>query len=96
VRVLGSRAVELMRTNQSGMLHSKTGLGFGFGFQTVDRYGADGMAGVGAFGWSGAYGTKYQVDPKSGMVVVLMIQLMPNGTDIQPKFMNAVYQAVVE
>jgi len=85
-----------MTTNQTGLLHSKEGLGFGFGFQTVDRYGADGMAGVGAFGWGGAYGTKYQVDPKSGMVVVLMIQMLPNGTDIQQKFMTSVYQAVVE
>jgi CubicO group peptidase (beta-lactamase class C family) len=96
VRVLGPRAVGLMTTNQSGDLHSKTGLGFGFGFETVDRYGADGLAAVGAFGWGGAYGTKYQVDPKSRMVLVLMIQLMPNGTDIQTKFMNAVYQALVD
>jgi CubicO group peptidase (beta-lactamase class C family) len=94
VRILGSRAVQLMTTNQAGTLHSSNGLGFGFGFQTVDRYGASGMAGVGAFGWGGAYGTTYQVDPKSGMVVVLMIQLMPNATDIQPKFMTSVYQAL--
>jgi len=96
VRVLGPRAVGLMTSNQSGTLHSSTGLGFGFGFQTVDRYGASGMAAVGAFGWSGAYGTTYQVDPKSRMVVVLMIQMMPNGTDIQSKFMTSVYQSLVE
>ena len=96
VRVLGLRAVGLMTSNQSGTLHSTTGLGFGYGFQTADRYGALGMAAVGAFGWSGAYGTTYQVDPKSRMVLVLMIQLMPNRTDIQPKFMTSVYQALVE
>jgi len=96
VRVLGPRAVGLMTSNQSGTLHSSTGLGFGFGFQTVDRYGASGMAAVGAFGWSGAYGTTYQVDPKSRMVVVLMVQMMPNGTDIQSKFMTSVYQSLVE
>ena len=95
VRILGSRTVELMTTNQSGSLHSTTGLGFGLGFETVDRYGASGMAGVGAFGWGGAYGTTYQVDRESGLVVVLMIQLMPNGTDIQPKYSTAVYQALV-
>ncbi len=94
VRILGPRAVALMTTNQSGTLHSTAGLGFGFGFQTVDRYGASGMAGTGAFGWGGAYGTSYQVDPESGLVVVLMIQLMPNSTDIQPKFNTAVYQAL--
>jgi CubicO group peptidase (beta-lactamase class C family) len=95
VRILAPRTVELMTTNQSGTLHSKDGLGFGLGFETVDRYGASGMAGVGAFGWGGAYGTLYQVDPKSRAVIVLMLQLMPNGTDIQPKFMTSVYQALV-
>ena len=95
IRILGSRTVELMTTNQSGSLHSTTGLGFGLGFETVDRYGASGMAGVGAFGWGGAYGTTYQVDRESGLVVMLMIQLMPNGTDIQPKYSTAVYQALV-
>ena len=83
-----------MTTKQSGTLHSTTGLGFGLGFQTVDRYGASGLAGVGAFGWGGAYGTTYQVDPQSHLVIVLMIQLMPNATDIQPKFTAAVYQAL--
>ena len=94
VRILSPRAVELMTTNQSGTLHSGTGLGFGLGFETVDRYGAGGMAGVGAFGWGGAYGTVYQVDRASHMVLVLMIQLMPNTTDIQDKFKTLVYQAV--
>jgi CubicO group peptidase (beta-lactamase class C family) len=95
VRILGPRAVDLMTTNQSGTLHSTTGLGFGLGFETVDRYGASGMAGVGAFGWSGAYGTWYQVDRQSHTVLVLMIQLMPNATDIQTKFSTLVYQALV-
>lgn len=96
VRLLSPRTVKLMTTNQSGTLHSTTGLGFGYGFETVDRYGADGLAAVGAFGWGGAYGTKYQVDPESRLVVVLMIQLMPNTTDIQPKYLSSVYQALVE
>jgi CubicO group peptidase (beta-lactamase class C family) len=95
VRILAPRTVDLMTTNQSGTLHSTTGLGFGFGFQTVDRYGASGMAGVGAFGWGGAYGTWYQVDRQSHMVIILMIQLMPNATDIQPKFSNVVYQSLL-
>ena len=96
VRILAPRTVQLMTTNQSGTLHSDTGLGFGYGFETVDRYGASLEAGVGAFGWGGAYGTKYQVDPQSHMVVVLMLQLMPNSTDIQDKFFTSVYQAVVD
>jgi CubicO group peptidase (beta-lactamase class C family) len=93
VRILSPRTVELMTTNQSGTLHSTEGLGFGLGFETVDRYGASGMASVGSFGWGGAYGTLYQVDRQAHLVTVLMIQLMPNKTDIQQKFMATVYQA---
>ena len=95
VRILSPRAVELMTTNQAGVLHSETGLGFGYGFETVDRYGAKEMAAVGAFGWGGAYGTTYQVDKQARMVMVLMIQLMPNATDIQPKFYQLVYQSLL-
>lgn len=94
VRILSPRAARLMHTNQSGTLHSNTGLGFGYGFEVVDRYGAKGLAGPGAFGWGGAYGTTYQVDPESRLVVVFMMQLMPNTTDVQPKFMNVVFQAL--
>jgi CubicO group peptidase (beta-lactamase class C family) len=95
IRILGPRAVELMTTNQTGQLHSAAGLGFGFGFETVDRYGAKGMASVSSFGWGGAYGTTYQVDRLGRLVVVLMIQLMPSHIDLEPKFYNVVYQALV-
>lgn len=96
VRILGPRAVALMTTNQVGELHSTNGLGFGLGFQTTDRLGANGMDEVGAFGWSGAYGTSYRVDPASGLVAVLMIQMTPNRTDIQATFPSLVYQAFVK
>jgi CubicO group peptidase (beta-lactamase class C family) len=94
VRVLAPRTVELMTTNQSGTLHSATGLGFGFGFETTDRYGANGLDSVGAYGWSGAYGSVYRVDPKSRLVLVLMIQVLPNTSDIGNRFPTLVYQAL--
>jgi CubicO group peptidase (beta-lactamase class C family) len=93
-RILGPRAVALMRTNQVGELHSKTGQGFGYGFQTIDRYGANGLEGVGSFGWGGAYGSVYRVDPQAKLTSVLMIQLMPNDTDTREKFLTLVYQAL--
>jgi CubicO group peptidase (beta-lactamase class C family) len=96
VRILAPRTVELMNTNQSGAIHSATGLGFGFGFETVDRYGAGGLAGVGAFRWGGAYSTTYEVDPQSRTVMVFMMQLMPDSTDTQAKFKTAVYQAILD
>lgn len=96
VRILSPRAVTLMTTNQVGTLHSTTGLGFGLGFETVERYGANGMGSVGSYGWGGAYGTRYHVDPEARLVMVLMIQLLPNTTDLREKFSNVVYQALLD
>jgi CubicO group peptidase (beta-lactamase class C family) len=96
VRLLAPRTVQLMTTNQIGTLHSTTGLGFGYGFETTDRYGANGMDSVGAFGWGGAYGTMYRVDPQARLAILLMIQLVPNTTDIREKFPTLVYQALVD
>ena len=94
VRVLGPRAIRLMSTNQSGTLHSTTGLGFGMGFETTERYGANGMDTEGSFGWGGAYGSVYRVNPEAKLVMVLMIQMIPNATDIREVFPDLVYQAL--
>jgi CubicO group peptidase (beta-lactamase class C family) len=94
-RILAPRSVALMTTNQIGDIYDKPGMGFGFGFETVESYGASGMEAPGSFGWGGAYGTNYRVDPTSGLVVVLMIQLMPNGVDFREKFASMVYQSLL-
>ena len=39
-RIMSSRAVALMTTNQIGTIRPTNGLGFGYGFETTDRYGA--------------------------------------------------------
>jgi CubicO group peptidase (beta-lactamase class C family) len=96
-RILGPKTVELMTTNQTGTLFSQTGLGFGLGFQITERPGADGrIESVGTFGWGGAYGSQYEVDPKERLVLVFMIQQLPNRSDIGAKFPMLVYQAIVE
>jgi CubicO group peptidase (beta-lactamase class C family) len=85
-----------MTTNQIGTLHSPNGLGFGLGFETTDRYGANGMDSVGSFGWSGAYGSMYRVDPNARLTIVMMTQVLPNASDIGQRFPTLVYQALVE
>jgi len=95
-RILAPHTVDLMTTNQSGTLHSTTGLGFGYGFQTVDRYGANGLASVGTYGWGGAYGSLYFVDPKERIVAVFMINQVPLRHDLRAKFATLVYQALVK
>jgi CubicO group peptidase (beta-lactamase class C family) len=51
---------------------------------------------VGTFGWGGAYGSIYKVDPKEGLVIVFMINQLPNRSDIAGKFPTLVYQALVD
>jgi CubicO group peptidase (beta-lactamase class C family) len=48
----------------------------------------------GTFGWSGAYGTHFWIDPKEKIVGVLMAQTA--NQEIRPDLENAVMQAVVE
>jgi CubicO group peptidase (beta-lactamase class C family) len=85
-----------MTTNQIGTIRNTNGLGYGYGFETTDRYGARDLEAVGAFGWGGAYGSNYRVDPASKLVLVMMIQLRPNTTDLGTRFPTLVYQAFVD
>jgi CubicO group peptidase (beta-lactamase class C family) len=71
-----------------------SGLGFGLGFETTDRYGANGLDSAGAYGWSGAYSSTYRVDPEAHLVIVFMVQILPNTTDLGRKFPTLVYQAL--
>jgi CubicO group peptidase (beta-lactamase class C family) len=96
VRILAPKTVALMTTNLVGTLHSATGLGHGLAFETVDQAGAGGLSSVGSFGWGGAYGSWYRVDPTERLTMVLMIQMFPNNTDVRTKFPTMVYQALTE
>ena len=98
-RLLGSRTVDLMGSNHVGDLYEKAGSpGMGFGL-TVDVV-LDGVAArgdhrsTGSFGWLGAFGTTYWVDPTEELTAILMVQT-PGGP-LRADFQNAVMQAVVD
>ncbi|HEY5809533.1 MAG TPA: serine hydrolase domain-containing protein [Povalibacter sp.] len=94
-RILSPRSVALMHTNQIGTLY-RTGAGFGLGFEVVGQYGSGGMGAPGNYGWGGAYGSLYRIDPQSNMTIVMMVQLMPNNTDFRDKFLNLVYSSILQ
>ena len=92
-RYLSDHAVALMRTNQVGTLHG-TAAGFGLGFETVEQYGAADLASRGAYGWGGAYSTSYRIDPAEGLILVFMINQLPNNKDVATRFQTMVYAAL--
>jgi CubicO group peptidase (beta-lactamase class C family) len=96
VRILSPRSVDLMTSNQIPTIYGQNGKGFGLGFETVERVGANGYYSVGSFGWGGAYGSTYMVDPAERMVVVFMINQMPMRADVAGKFPTLVYQALTD
>lgn len=96
-RILSPKTVVLMTSNQVGTLFSSTGMGFGLGFSIVERVGADNTpSSLGTWGWGGAYGSQYRVDPKERIVLVLMLNQLPNRSDVASRFPNLVYQALVK
>lgn len=96
-RYMAPHTVALMTTNQLGALYGTgTGTGFGLGFETVEQYGATGMASRGTYGWGGAYGSNYKVDPVEGLVIVVMMNQLPNTSDVVARFQTMVYAALVE
>jgi len=95
VRILSPQTVALMTTNQTGTLFPANGEGFGLGFSILERLGADNsLYSVGSFGWGGAYGSQYMVDPKQGIVLVFMLNQLPDRSDTSAKFPTLVYQAL--
>ncbi len=96
VRILSPRMVDLMTTDQIGTLYSPAGMGFGLGFEITETLGANGLTSPATFGWGGAYGSTYKVDPAERLVMVFMLNQVPNRTDIASKFPTLVYQALTD
>ena len=71
------------------------GEGYGLSVRVVTNHAARGtMLSDGTFGWSGAQGTHFFVDPKEALVGVLMVQTS-NG-EIQRDFEDLVAQSIVD
>jgi CubicO group peptidase (beta-lactamase class C family) len=95
-RILSPQTVALMTTNQTGTLFGSNGQSFGLGFSIVERLGADNtLFSVGSYGWGGAYGSQYRVDPAQRVVLVFMLNQLPNRSDVAAKFPTLVYQALI-
>ena len=97
-RVLSRKSVELMTVDHLNGIEFAPGQGFGLGFSVVTDLGARGQPGtVGEFGWGGAYHSTYWVDPREGLVVAYLTQLIPaNELDDHAKLRALIYQALMD
>jgi CubicO group peptidase (beta-lactamase class C family) len=97
-RILAPSTVELMTVSHLNEIKYNPGMGFGLGFSVCEELGDRGAPGsVGEYGWGGAYGSTYWVDPKEDLVVVYFKQLTPtNNLDDQNKLRALIYQALVK
>jgi CubicO group peptidase (beta-lactamase class C family) len=50
----------------------------------------------GSFGWGGAYGTNFWIDPKEQLVGIIMIQMQGGSAETRRDFQTAVMQSIVE
>lgn len=102
-RLLSPKTIVFMASNHVGELFDDArfngypgrGVGFGLSVSVMqDPAAAEMRVSPGAFGWNGAFGTKFWVDPKENMIEILMMQT-PNP-QIHHDFENAVMQALTE
>lgn len=98
-RLLGSKTVEWMAspfvpdTTQG----RPAGRAYGLSVQVVtDPVRAGYRVSSGSFGWDGAYGTHFWVDPKEKLVGIMMVQTDNPDRQVDRDFENAVMQAIVD
>lgn len=79
---MSRKTIDLLRTNTLGGTFDDSyngGYGYGYGFRTlVDKNAANANGSLGAFGWTGGFGTWCEADPEEGLSIVYMHNLMPN------------------
>lgn len=91
VRVLSPESVRLMRTDRLTDEHKRhnflgapywVGRGFGLNLSVVTDPAKSaplfGPGGVGTFSWPGAYGTWWQADPTADLILIYLIQNLPD------------------
>ena len=98
-RLLSPRTVELMASPfvPDSLPGRDPGRAFGLSVQVVtDPVKAGHRVGTGTFGWDGAYGTHFWVDPKEKIVGIMMIQVVNSTRQLDRDFENAVMQAIID
>jgi CubicO group peptidase (beta-lactamase class C family) len=98
-RLLSPKTVELMSSVfvPDTLPGRAPGRGYGLSVEVVnDPVAAGRRVSKGSFGWDGAYGTHFWVDPKEKLIGVMMIKTDNPDRQMDRDVENAVMQAIVE
>jgi len=98
-RLLSPKTVELMSSvfAPDTLPGREPGRSFGLSVMVInDPVAAGRRVSKGSFGWDGAYGTHFWVDPQEKLIGVMMVQTDNPDRQVDRDFENAVMQAVVE
>ena len=98
-RLLSPKTVELMASVfvPDTLPGRAPGRGYGLSVQVIsDAVAAGYRVSTGSFGWDGAFGTHFWVDPKEKIVGIMMIQTDNPNRQVDRDFENAVMQSIVE
>ena len=103
-RLLSRKSVELMAINHIGDISVWTyvppsaagnlGDKFGLGFGVRSDVGMNELGSTGEYMWAGIFNTRFWIDPKEQIAIVMMGQIIPRNPDIEAKVHAAVYQAI--
>jgi CubicO group peptidase (beta-lactamase class C family) len=96
-RILSRKTVEMLSAMHvpDTLPGRSAGEGYGLSVRVVTNHAARGtMLSDGTFGWSGAYGTHFFVDPKEQLVGVFMVQT--SNQEVNREFEDLVAQAIVD
>ncbi len=98
-RLLGPKTVELMSSVfvPDTLPGRAKGRGFGLSVQVIsDHIAANTAISNGSFGWDGAFGTHFWVDPKEKIVGLFMVQAAGPNRLMNPDFEETVMQALID
>ncbi len=102
IRLLSPSTVNLMITNHTGDLpiyiKGADAYGFGLGFSMLTDPAKSRQALTpGTFGWGGAWGTVFWIDPTEEMITIMMVQISRYGhLTIRQDVANMAMQAITE
>jgi CubicO group peptidase (beta-lactamase class C family) len=98
-RIIGKKTLEFMTADHVGNRPGRPdGFGFGLGFEVHTRLGDSAIEGsVGEYGWSGAAGTTFWVDPKEELLAIYMVQASEGDTRfLRTQFRTMVQAALID